>query len=277
MSIKKKGLLFLLYILGVCVACTNEDVVPREEGEITIIPLWENYTGRFLPDEISYYFYNVHDHSSFPVVVKDSTGVGIITQVLPVGTYRLAGYNMNTSSDLILNTTKYLTVVAKFPSYPYSDAVPLNLCIISSEEIVIRNKDVIRKEITPVELTAKSLELVLRPTEGITITRVDGTLDGAFASINLVNGRAFEDGSDIFFQVDPIDKKVKFRISDIYSPSIERNEDTLDYPLYKSSMLSLTLEVIEKDSNDKIAIKTKTGEFNLSGIIEEIQIGRAHV
>ncbi|KAA6323123.1 hypothetical protein EZS27_027406 [termite gut metagenome] len=262
---KNKWLLFLLYIMGVCAACTNEDVVRRKEGEVTIVPLWENYAGRFRPDKINYYFYNIYDHSSFPVVVEDSTGIGVITQVLPVGIYRLAGYNTNVSADVILDTTKYLTVVAKFPSYPYTDYVPLNLCIISSEEIIIYDKDVITKEILPVEVKTKSLELIFRPSEDITINQINGTLDGAFASINLVNGRAFEDESDIFFKVDdPVNnKKVKFRISDVYSPS------AVGFPSYKESKLSLTLEVKEGGKT-----KTKKGEFILNDIIEDIRTNK---
>ncbi|KAA6332846.1 hypothetical protein EZS27_018687 [termite gut metagenome] len=261
MSINK-WLLFLLYIIGVCVACTKEDVVHREEGEITIIPVWENYTGSFRASGIRYYFYNINDHSNFPVVVEDLTGKGVITQVLPVGTYRLVGYNMNTSI-LNVDATKYLTVVARFSSYPYS-VTPLNLCIISSEDILIRNKDVITKEIIPVEVKTKSLELIFRYNENIAINKIRGTLDGAFASINLVNGKAFEDGGDIFFEVDPTSKKAKFRISDVYSPFVFS-------PLYKSAVLSLTLEVSEKDSDNKTVLKIKTGEVNLEGIIEKIR------
>jgi hypothetical protein len=250
--------------MGVCVACTKENVVQREEGEITIVPVWENFTSSFRPNEIKYYFYNLYDHSSFPVIIKDSTGRGVITQVLPVGTYQLVGYNtnVNPSANVIFDDTKNLTVVAKFSSYPYS-VTPFNLCIISSEEILIEDKDVKTQEIFPVLINTKSLELVFKPGKNLTINKIRGTLDGAFASINLVNGKSFEDEGDIFFDVVDPDKKVKFRISDVYS------SDSFS-SLYKSSMLSLTLEVSEKDSNDNIVIKTKTGEVNLSPIIEDI-------
>ncbi|KAA6337917.1 hypothetical protein EZS27_014045 [termite gut metagenome] len=248
-----KWLLFLLYVIGVCAACTKEDVVHREEGKITIVPVWDAYTGSFHPTGIKYYFYNINDHSDFPVVVEEPTGKGVITQVLPVGTYRLVGYNTNVAANLIFDTTNHLTVVAKFLPYPYHDYIPLNLCIISSENILIRNKDVITKEIIPVEVKTKLLELVFKPQRNITVDKIKGTLDGAFSSIDLANGKALKDEGDLFFDVVNPDKRIKFWVSD---------------PLYEESVLSLTLEVGEEGSDDTVV---KTGRANLHNAIKAIQ------
>jgi hypothetical protein len=243
--------------MGVCVACTEEDVVRRPEGEITIVPLWTKYNSADgFPGGIKYYFYNINDHSNFPVIVEESTGRGVITQVLPVGTYQLVGYNTDASDNLSFDDTKHITVVAKISPYPYSDA-PLNLYIISSDNISIHDKDVKTQEIIPLKVNTKSLELVFRPGDDVTINTISGRLDETFASINLINGKAFEDESDvdIFFVADP-DKKVKFRISDIYSLSYKN----------KKSLLSLTVEADEDGE-----IVKKTGEVDLSETIEHIR------
>jgi hypothetical protein len=261
MSIKK-WLLFLIYAAGVCVACTQEDVVQREKGEVTIVPLWEYYTGSIYPAAVKYYFYNINNHSEYPLVVEEPSGKGVITQVLPAGTYRLVGYNTNISKEIILDTAKHLTVVAKFQSYPYPEHyVPLNICIISSddEDIVIKDKDKITKEIIPVELKTKVLELNFRPANDIDVSKIRGRLDGVFASINLANGKAFADESDILFDVIKPNTQVEFQISDIYSL------------LKEKCMLSLTLEIDEIDEDGGKNRVIKTGEIDLNDIIKEIQ------
>jgi hypothetical protein len=114
-------------------------------------------------------------------------------------------------------------------------------------------------------VNTKSLELVFIEGENITINKIRGVLDGAFVTINLINGRAFEDESDITFNVEG-DNKIKFRISDVYSPSIEKEKGSFGFPLYEKSKLSLTVEVVE--NGEKVE---KTGEVSLSETIERIR------
>ncbi|KAA6326416.1 hypothetical protein EZS27_024471, partial [termite gut metagenome] len=110
------------------------------------------------------------------------------------------------------------------------------------------------KEIIPVEVKTKLLELVFRPKEeNITIDKIKGTLDGAFSSIDLANGKALKDESDLFFDVVDSDKRIKFWVSD---------------SLYEESVLSLTLEVGEEGSDDTVV---KTGRANLHNAIKAIQ------
>ncbi|KAA6317335.1 hypothetical protein EZS27_032492, partial [termite gut metagenome] len=130
MSINKK-LILLLSIVGICtVACTKENVDRREEGQVTIIPLWKEYNGNYHP--MKYYFYNVDKTSVFPVVKEDDLTAEGFTQTLPVGTYRLVGYNTDASEDLLFDDSRNFTVVANFTSFPYS-TVPLDLCIVSAD------------------------------------------------------------------------------------------------------------------------------------------------
>ncbi|KAA6323793.1 hypothetical protein EZS27_026808 [termite gut metagenome] len=259
MSINKK-LILLLSIVGICtVACTKENVDRREEGQVTIIPLWEEYNGTYHP--MKYYFYNVDKTSIFPVVREDITTEGI-TQTLPVGTYRLVGYNTDASEDLSFDASRNFTVVANFTSYPYS-TVPLDLCIVSADNIVVDDRAQITKEIAPIEVKTKTLRLRFQ-FNGINVVTLRGALDGAFASINLLNGKAIKDAGNVFFQANP-SEVVRFRISDLYYSLNGGNESSVDPPLYES-MLSLTLEVKENDGTTR----TKTGELSLERIIGEI-------
>ncbi|KAA6350332.1 hypothetical protein EZS27_002298 [termite gut metagenome] len=255
--------LLLLVFIGVCAACTNEAIDRRKEGEVTIIPLWEEYKGSFLPDKgIKYYFYNIDNHSNYPIEVSTMIKEESIIQILPVGVYQLVGYNMDFSKDLLtLSNSANFTVVANFQPYPFSTE-PLNLCIISSNEIIVENRGKVTQEIVPIEVKTKSLTLKFIP-EGIqSINKITGKLDGAFATINLVNGKALEDISDILFQAD-YNNTVEFRISDIYLPS--QASISGSFPSYKQNMLSLTVEVI----NDDGTIISKTGECNLNVAIEQ--------
>jgi hypothetical protein len=185
-----------------------------------------------------------------------------ITRILPVGVYQLVGYNMDFSKVLLtLSNSANYTVVANFQPYPFSTE-PLYLCIISSNEIIVEDRGKVMQEIVPVEVKTKSLTLKFIP-EGIRfINKITGKLDGAFAAINLVNGKALEDISDILFQVD-YNNTVEFRISDIYFPSQASIGGS--FPSYKQNMLSLTVEVINNDGT----IISKTGECDLNVAIEQ--------
>ncbi|KAA6310514.1 hypothetical protein EZS27_038191, partial [termite gut metagenome] len=258
MSINKK-LIFLLSIVGICIAaCTKEKIDRREEGQVTIVPKWEKYNGSYHP--MKYYFYNVNKTSVFPVIVEDVTTEGF-TQTLPVGTYRLVGYNTDASEDLTFDVSRNFTVVANFTSYPYS-TVPLDLCIVSADSIVVDDRAQITKEIVPSEVKTKTLRLQFQ-FNNMQVVSLKGTLDGAFASINLLNGKAIKDAGNISFQPLTPNEEVKFRISDLYySP----NNSNADPSLYKS-MLSLTLDIKEDDT----IIYTKTGEMDLETIINQIR------
>ncbi|KAA6322023.1 hypothetical protein EZS27_028393, partial [termite gut metagenome] len=257
MSINKK-LIFLLSIVGICIAaCTKEKIDRREEGQVTIVPKWEKYNGSYHP--MKYYFYNVDKTSVFPVIVEDTTTDGF-TKTLPIGTYRLVGYNTD-ASELTFDASRHFTVVAHFTSYPYS-TVPLDLYIVSADNIVVDDRAQITKEIVPSEIKTKTLRLQFQ-FNNMQVVSLKGTLDGAFASINLLNGKAIKDAGNISFQPLIPNEEVKFRISDLYySP----NNSNADSSLYKS-ILSLTLEV--KDNNNTVT-HTKTGETSLERIISEI-------
>jgi hypothetical protein len=263
MSINKKFIL-LLSIVGICtVACTKEKVDRREEGQVTIVPIWEEYNGSYHP--MKYYFYNADKTSVFPVIVEDITTEGF-TQTLPVGIYRLVGYNTDASEELSFDASRNFTVVAKFDTY---STVPLGLCIVSVDNIVINDGAQITKEIVPFDVKTKTLRLLFQ-FHDMQVSALRGTLDGAFASINLLNGKAIKDAGDIFFQTPAPNEMVRFRISDLYySPNDDKNNSSSDPPFYES-MLSLTLEVKEKDANGNTITRIKTGEFNFKGIINKI-------
>jgi hypothetical protein len=262
MSINTK-LILLLSIVGIgTVACTKEKVDHFKEGQVTIVPLWEDYAGDYHPME--YYFYNVDKTAALPIFKEDLTAEGF-TQTLPAGTYRLVGYNTDASQELSFDTSRNFTVVANFTSYPYSTE-PLSLYIISADTIVVGDGAQTIKEIVPVEVKTKTLGLLFQVSDNIQVKALKGTLDGAFASIDLLNGKAIKDTGNIPFQASP-GTVVQFRISDLYYSPNAKND--VDSPLYES-MLYLTLDIEEKATDGSIIKRTKTGEVNLKKTIDQI-------
>ncbi|KAA6321943.1 hypothetical protein EZS27_028460, partial [termite gut metagenome] len=172
------------------------------------------------------------------------------------------GYNTDASEDLLFDDSRNFTVVANFTSFPYS-TVPLDLCIVSADNIVVNDREQITKEIVPLDVKTKTLTLRFQFNDNVQVLSLRGTLDGAFASINLLNGKTIKDAGDIFFQTDHPDEIVKFRISDLYYSPNDRDNSSAD-PFYESK-LSLILEV-----SDNTVTHIKTGEVDLEGIIRQI-------
>jgi hypothetical protein len=258
MSINKK-LLFLLYLIGICVSCTKEDVTPREEGYVTIVPLWEEedyYMGiRFSPiGKTKYYLYNIDNISASPIIITDSEGKGF-TKKLPVGVYRLIGYNTNASNNITFDDSKPSTVVAKIFS---DDFNPLNLYTVSCDSIIIEDNRTIIKEIIPVEIKAKTIRLNFNFSK-LSPHSLRGKIEGISTSINLLNGEAFEDKNFISFE--------NFLPSES-NPVIFKTSGLLDNSglsaSTKPSVLSLTLEDSYSNSN-------YTGDVSLENIIKELK------
>jgi hypothetical protein len=256
MSINKK-LLFLLYLISICVSsCTKEDVARREEGYITIVPLWEedNYT-RFSPiGKMKYYLYNINNISISPIIITDLEGKGF-TQKLPVGIYRLIGYNTNASNYITFDDSKPSTVVAKILS---DDFNPLNLYTISCDNIIVSDNKTIIKEIIPVEIKAKTLRLNFN-FDGLNPRSLKGKIEGISTSINLLNGEAFEDENFIPFEdfVSFASKStIDFRTSGLLYTNLSASTNI-------PPILSLTLE-------DSYINYTYTGDTSLENIIKEL-------
>jgi hypothetical protein len=254
MSINKR-LFCLLYLITICASCTKEDVTRREEGDITIKPVWEKYIdGKTFPPEIIYYLYNLDNISIHPIIITDSKGEGF-TKRLPVGTYRLIGYNeADASKKITFKDSKPSTVVAKV--LPDDYPTPLNLYIVSCDNIRIKDNDAITKEIVPVEVKTKTLSLRFNFDGIYPYSLIKGKIEGISTSINLLNGEAFEDENFISFD-DNNKENLIFRISGLLdNSSLSSSRDNA--PI--SPVLSLTLEE-GKDSY--------TGDVPLGYIIKE--------
>jgi hypothetical protein len=255
MSINKK-LLFLLYLISICVSCTKEDVTSREEGYITVIPLWEkdDYMNmRFSPvGKTKYYLYNIDNISISPIIMTDSVGKGF-TQKLPVGIYRLIGYNTNASNNITFDDSKSSTVVAKiFPN----DFNPLNLFIISCDNIIIEDNKTIIKEIVPIEIKAKTLHLNFNLDDKLNPHSLRGKIEGISTSINLLNGEAFKDENFILFE--------DFSPFEHY-PIVDFKTSGLLYSLSTSEKIPPILSLVLEDS-----YVNYTGDVSLENIIKEL-------
>jgi hypothetical protein len=258
MSSINKRVLFLLFLIGVCASCTKEDVTRREEGDITIIPVWGNYIeGNLSLPEIKYTLYNLDNISISPIIITDLKGEGF-TRRLPVGIYRLIGYNeADASNEITFNNSKPSTVVAKVSQDDFS---PLDLYIVSCDSIIIKDNDTITKEIVPIEVKTKTLSLIFNFRDELNhypYSLIKGKIDGISTSIDLLNGEAFEDENFISFE-NKGNYSINFRISGLlYNSSLSadsRNNELIP------PVLSLTLEE-EEDSY--------TGDASLENIIKE--------
>jgi hypothetical protein len=255
MSINRK-LLFLLFLVGICVSCAKEDVIRREEGDITVKPLWGNYiVGKFLPPEIKYYLYYLDNISVSPIIVTDSKGEGF-TKRLPVGIYRLVGYNSaDASNNITFDESKPSTVVAKTSQ---DDFIPLDLYIVSCDSILIKDNETITKEIVPIEVKAKTLSLIFSFRDELnSLSPLKGKIEGISTSFNLLNGKVFEDENFISFRDN--NNNLHFRISGLsYNSNLsaDRNSELL------LPVLSLTLGEGEN---------SYTGDVSLGSIISSFQ------
>ncbi|KAA6335593.1 hypothetical protein EZS27_016183 [termite gut metagenome] len=256
MSINKK-LLFLLFLVGICASsCTKEDVIRREEGDITIKPLWGNYiAGKSFPPEIKYYLYNLDHISISPIIITDLKGEGF-TKRIPVGIYRLIGYNnADASKNITFDESKPPTVVAKTSQ---DDFIPLELYIVSCDSILIKDNDTITKEIVPIEVKAKTLSLIFSFRDELnSLYPVKGKIEGISTSFNLLNGEAFEDENFISFESN--NNSLRFRISGLsYNSSLSAGRSSELIP----PVLSLTLGEGEN---------SYTGDVSLGSIISAFQ------
>ncbi|KAA6331922.1 hypothetical protein EZS27_019519 [termite gut metagenome] len=253
MSINRK-LLFLLFLVGVvCASCIKEDVIRREEGDITVKLLWRNYIeGRTFPPEIKYYLYNLDNISISPIIITDSKGEGF-TKRLPVGTYRLIGYNNADASDNItFDESKPPTVVAKTSQ---DDFIPLNLYIVSCDSILIKDNNTITKEIVPIAVKAKTLSLIFSYRDELNFLSpsLKGKIEGISTSFNLLNGETFEDENFISFGNN--NSSLRFRISGLlYTSSLSAGSNSELIP----PVLSLTLGEGEN---------SYTGDVSLGSIV----------
>ncbi|KAA6315783.1 hypothetical protein EZS27_033810, partial [termite gut metagenome] len=209
------------------------------------------------PPEIKYYLYNLDNISISPIIITDSKGEGF-TKRLPVGTYRLIGYNNADASDNItFDESKPPTVVAKTSQ---DDFTPLNLYIVSCDSILIKDNDTITKEIVPIEVKAKTLSLIFSYRDGLNLLSplVKGKIEGISTSFNLLNGEAFEDENFISFGDN--NNSLYFRISGLlYNSSLAaagRNRELIP------PVLSLTLGEGEN---------SYTGDVPLGNIISSFQ------
>jgi hypothetical protein len=253
MSINKK-LLFLIYLIGICASCTKEDVTRREEGDLTIVPVWGDYIkGNLFPPEVKYYLYNLDNISISPIIITDSKGEGF-TRRLPVGTYRLIGYNKtDASKNIKFDYSKPFTVVAKISQ---DDFNPLDLYIVSCDNILIKDNDAITKEIVPIEVKAKTLSLKFsfdNELNSLYPYPFKGEIKGISTSINLLNGEAFEDKNFISFEVKS--DLITLRTSGLLYSTDSRNDELIP------PVLSLTLG----EGTDSY-----TGDASLKETIEEL-------
>jgi hypothetical protein len=255
MSINKR-LFCLLYLIAICASCTKEDVTRREEGDITIKPVWEKYLdGKTFPPEIKYYLYNLGNISISPIIITDSKGEGF-TKRLPVGIYRLIGYNnAGASKNIIFDESKPPTVVAKTLQ---DDFIPLDLYIVSCDSILIKDNGTITKEIVPVEVKAKALSLRFKFRDELNpSSSLKGKIEGISTSFNLLNGETFEDENLISFESNT--NSLRFRISGLsYNSSLSAGRSSELIP----PVLSLTLG---EGKN------SYTGDVSLGSIISSFQ------
>ncbi|KAA6335513.1 hypothetical protein EZS27_016260 [termite gut metagenome] len=253
MSINKR-LFLLIYLIAICASCTKEDVTRRAEGDITIKPLWKEYiVGKAFPPEIEYYLYNLDNISISPIIISDPKGEGF-TKRLPVGTYRLIGYNKaDASKNITFKDSKPSTVVAKISQ---DDFIPLNLYIVSCDNILIKDNSTITKEIVPIEVKAKTLSLNFSYRDELNPLSLKGKIEGISTSINLLNGEAFEDENFISFETKG-NNLINLRTSGLlYTSSL--SADSRNYELIPP-VLSLTFE----DGS-------YTGDVSLENIIKEL-------
>lgn len=257
--ISAKGLLLgCLFLLFAVSSCVKEEVTDNAET-VTVIMNWgSNVT---IPEGgMVYYLYNMTDDKNllYSCVIDDATAEGF-TRKLPVGTYRLAGYNKmaRESTSLVFDTgKKYGDVIAELQgSAVGAGLAPVSFYAVSDTMLTVEKGSPLEIYHTPVRMSSKALTLQFLFAAGVSPESIKGTLQGVFTSFDVGEAKAYGDKGYVDFRItDVSDPTIKIRMVDLYRPGLV----SVLHTTYQSKLI-----VSMPGSNDLVRV----GEVDLQNVI----------